>query len=93
MANNAPRLDPDAALGGFFLGMIVGGFMTLFRGPRLRQQDMQRASEQLKAASEDARQRLEALTPGDPISESIAEGKEAARRRRAELGYGEASDR
>lgn len=83
---NRPRLDPDAAFGGFFVGLVIGGLVTLFKGPRVQPGNVDAMQKRLKDAQADVRNRLENMTPADPISENIAEGKEAAQRRRAELG-------
>lgn len=72
------RLNEDAVFSGFLLGIVVGGLTTLFRGPRLRikRENLTEAKDRIR----------DALTPVDPISQSIADGKEAARRRRSDLG-------
>lgn len=76
MTNN--RLNEDAVFSGFILGVVVGGVTALFRGPRLnlKRENLTHAKDYIR----------DALTPVDPISQSIAEGKEAARRRRSDLG-------
>lgn len=74
-------LDNGLLVSGFVFGLLVGGIFALFRTPKrgaIRQQ--------LTETGENLRQKLEAVVPADPIAESLAEGKEAARRRRAELG-------
>jgi hypothetical protein len=83
---NRPKLNPDAAFGGFLLGLLIGGVMTLLKGPRIGRQEVDAVQQRLKEAQQDVLDRLESITPSDPISENIAEGKEAAQRRRAELG-------
>lgn len=79
-------MDSDSALGGFLIGLMIGGVVALFRAPRLRNTSVDAVQERLKDAQKDVRNRLEKIVPSDPISENIAEGKEAAQRRRAELG-------
>ncbi len=80
------RMDEDSAFGGFLLGMMIGGVIALFRFPRLRKANLDEAQERLRKAGKEAGSQLEKMVPRDPISENIAEGKEAAQRRRRELG-------
>jgi hypothetical protein len=80
---NKKRIDDGKVFSGFFYGLLVGGVVALFKGPRV---NLKRTREQLADAGGTIRGKLEAVTPSDPVSESIAEGKEAARRRRSELG-------
>jgi gas vesicle protein len=79
--NNTDSLDSGVLVSGFIIGLIIGSIFALFRAPKrgvIRQQ--------LTETGENLRQRIEAAVPTDPIAESLAEGKAAARRRRAELG-------
>jgi hypothetical protein len=74
-------LDSGLLVSGFIFGLLVGGVFALFRTPKrgaIRQQ--------LSETGETLRQKIESVVPADPIAESLAEGKEAARRRQAELG-------
>jgi len=74
-------LDSGLLVFGFVFGLLTGGLFGLVRAPKrgaIRQQ--------LAETGENLRQKIEAVVPADPIAESLAEGKEAARRRRAELG-------
>jgi gas vesicle protein len=73
------RLREGAVMGGFFWGAVFGGLVALFGAPRLR------PAEQIKQVQEGVREKLEAVVPSDPIDQSIAEGKAAARRRLAEI--------
>jgi hypothetical protein len=70
--------DNGATFWGFFFGIIIGAILTLVRGPRLALPDPQNVRQEIL-------DKIDAITPGDPITESIAEGKAAARRRLAEL--------
>lgn len=73
------RFDDKAMFSGFLTGLIIGGGFTLFKGPRL---NLNRTGKKLATkAGESMRELL-----SDPIAESIEEGKEAARKRRSELG-------
>lgn len=83
---NRRNIDPDTAFGGFLIGLVLGGSVALFKGPRIRRGDVDAVQQRLREAQQDVRNRLENMTLADPISENIAEGKEAAQRRRAELG-------
>lgn len=76
-------LDSGALLWGFIIGLVIGGLVALFRVPQSGVQTRQ----QINETSQIVRDKVEAtIIPSDPIAESIAEGKEAARRRRVELG-------
>ncbi len=76
-------LDIGALIWGLIFGLIGGGLAALFFAPRSGTETRQQLSE----TSQQLREKLEAgLTPTDPVAESLAEGKAAARRRRAELG-------
>lgn len=77
------KLSQDAAFAGFRLGLLIGALVALFKAPRIRVKGMQR---QIADASKEIRDKIENTVASDPMSESIAQGKEAARRRRAELG-------
>lgn len=74
-------LDVSTLIWGLLLGMIIGGAVAMFRAPRSGQETRQQLAESGQALREK-------LTPVDPVTESLAEGKAAARRRRAELGLG-----
>ncbi len=78
MESRERTLDNGATFWGFFFGLVIGGVVTLLRGPRIAGTDPR----------VQVRETLDALMPADPISESIAEGKAAARRRLAELNQG-----
>lgn len=92
------NLDDDATFSGFRLGLLAGALFALFNAPRIRIVQLLQnltetgagLSDKLHQAGNDAakglREKLTSLTPGDPINDSIAEGKAAARRRRTELG-------
>jgi len=85
MANRGdtpPAIDSTAMGIGFVLGLLLGGAVALFKIPKSGLFTRQQLSE----TGQTLRSKLEAAVPADPIAASIAEGKEAARRRRAELG-------
>ena len=79
-------LDSGALVWGFVIGSLFGGLIALFLNPRSGQQTRR----QLAETSTSLRVQIEeVVTPADPLIESLAEGKAAARRRRAELGLDE----
>lgn len=77
------ELDGGALTFGFVFGLIVGSLVALFRAPRSGAETRRQISE----TGQELREQIEeVVTPVDPLAESMAEGKAAARRRRAELG-------
>jgi hypothetical protein len=64
------------------IGLLVGGIGALFKAPK----HVHISRSQLEETGHLLRSKVESIVPSDPIAESIAEGKAAARRRRAELG-------
>ena len=77
------RLDAGAVLVGAFVGLLVGGLIALFGVTRSGSETRR----QIAQAGQELREQLEeAVTPVDPVAESMAEGKAAARRRLVELG-------
>lgn len=84
MSDNAENgLDSGLLLGGFVIGLIVGGVAALFRTPR----SGNAVRQQLAESGDTLRGKLESVIVSDPVAESMAEGKAAARRRRLELGF------
>ncbi len=82
---SAEGIDRLALGVGFVLGMFVGGVAALFKTPKTGSLTRRQLSE----TGQTLRTKLVTALPGDPIAESIAEGKAAARRRRSELGLDE----
>ncbi len=76
------QLDNGMLFGGFIFGLIVGGVVALFRTPRSGSELRQ----QITDSGDNLRNKLESAV-SDPLAESMAEGKAAARRRRLELGF------
>lgn len=74
------KLHEAALMGGFFWGAILGAGIALFNAPRLR------PAQQFQQVQQEVREKLVAAVPADPIDQSIAEGKAAARRRLTEAG-------
>ena len=78
-------LDSGSLMWGAVIGFVLGGIAALFLSPRSGAETRQ----QISATGQELREQLEdVVIPPDPIDESMAEGKAAARRRRAELGLG-----
>ncbi len=76
-------LDSGLLLGGFVIGLMVGGIVALFRTPRSGNDVRQ----QLVESGDSIRGKIESVIVADPLAESMAEGKAAARARRLELGF------
>lgn len=85
---NRPEIAPGGIDGlwvlrgtiwGCLLGAMIGLFVARRSGPVMRQ-ELARTGQTLANRLE------ETLVPGDPLSDSIAQGKAAARRRRSDLG-------
>ena len=81
--NQENGLDSRLLLGGFVIGLIIGGVAALFRTPRSGND----VRHQLLESGDSLRGKLESVIVSDPLAESMAEGKAAARRRRIELGF------
>ena len=84
MKNQNEGLDTSTLIIGFIIGLLTGGIAALFRAPGKEQP----LGQQISETSNLLRNKLESFAQSDPISESLAEGKAAARQRRAELGRG-----
>lgn len=76
---NRNGLHSGSLITGFFIGLLVGGIGALLKAPSSGSQTRQTLGQNLRSA-------IETVTPADPLVESVAEGKEAARRRLAALG-------
>jgi gas vesicle protein len=79
---NQDSLDEQAIFWGFFFGLLIGAVVALFTSP----QSGKTTRQQISSAGQNMREKLESAAPADPLADSLAEGKAAARRRRAELG-------
>jgi gas vesicle protein len=77
-----PEMDKGMLAWGAVLGFIVGGLITLFTAPKSGKENRQ----QITQSAETVRKTMETSIPTDPVKDSLAEGKAAARRRRDELG-------
>ena len=76
-------LDGGLLMMGMLLGMATGALVALFAAPKSGREFRDQVSE---TVTETGQQIKATVTPADPVAESLAEGKAAARRRRAELG-------
>ena len=72
------KLDSNKVFSGFQFGLLVGGLVALFRAPRI--------SIFRRGITADSLAQLKnRVNSVDPITRSISEGKEAARRRHDEI--------
>jgi len=85
--NSAPPgqggLDISALVWGLICGLLAGAAAGLFAAPRSgpeTRREIARSGQALVSRIE------ESVAPADPVEESMAAGKAAARRRRADLG-------
>lgn len=78
-----PNVDAGMIAWGVIVGAIIGGIVTLFTAPKRGTESRRQITE----ATQQVRTRIETAipTPTDPVKDSLAEGKAAARRRRDEL--------
>ncbi len=72
MSKQTSRWDDDKLFGGFIWGLLIGGLVALFRGPRI------------KLNPQDVGEAVKDVTT-DPLRRGIAEGKVAAQRRQDAL--------
>lgn len=79
---NPARMDKVFLFWGFIFGGVSGGLLTLLMAPKRSRNTQQ----QIVTLSQSVREKIEASIPADPIEDSMAAGKAAARRRRDELG-------
>ena len=83
MSRKNEGLDSGALAFGALLGLLLGGLIALFINPRSGAQTRR----QIAASGQELRDQIEeTIVPPDPLEESMAEGKAAARRRRSALG-------
>jgi gas vesicle protein len=71
---------------GILAGLLVGGLATLFNAPNSGIAFRRQIAGSVAATGHSLRANLESVVPTDPVAESMAQGKAAARRRLAELG-------
>jgi len=83
---NEFEIEPGALIFGMLVGILFGAIVALFKFPKTGRSLREDVSTSLAATGQQLRARVEAAIPTDPVAESLAEGKAAARRRRGELG-------
>lgn len=88
-SNSSSELDNGLLVFGLLFGLLVGGLVTLFKAPKTGTALRRQLSNSVADAGQNLREGIESVVPTDPVAESMAEGKAAARRRLAELGQGE----
>ncbi len=79
-------LDGGMLIWGIVYGVIIGGITALLTLPKSGRALRREVSEGMQNAGQQLRSTVESAVPSDPVAESLAEGKAAARRRREELG-------
>lgn len=72
------RFHESSVVNGFFFGFLIAGLGTLLAGPRIPLRQM---FNKLTARGQEVVQQVEKRVTSDPVTESIEEGKAAARRR------------
>lgn len=80
--NEGSGLDSTIVGWGFVIGLLLGGIGALFKAPP----NLTFNRQQIAETGQTLRSKLESVAPSDPVADSIAEGKAAARRRRTQLG-------
>ncbi len=80
------ELNTGMLIFGVLLGLAVGSLATLFNAPKSGRTLRRQLTASVNDAGQNLRTTVEAVVPSDPVAESLAEGKAAARRRLAELG-------
>jgi gas vesicle protein len=82
------ELDSGMLIFGIFMGLFIGGAVTLFKAPKSGVALRRQIADSVSDTGQNLRSSLEAVVPTDPVAESMAQGKAAARRRLVELGQG-----
>lgn len=88
-SRSAERLDGVTFVFGTLLGMLFGALGALWYVPLSGRRLRRKLADTVDRTAESARSQVETLSgtlTADPVAESLAEGKAAARRRRADLG-------
>lgn len=80
------ELDGGMLLWGALFGLLAGSLITLLTAPKSGATFRRQLRSSVEQTTHTLRERAESIVPTDPVEESLAEGKAAARRRRAELG-------
>ena len=80
------ELDGGMLIFGVLIGLLIGGGVALFKAPKSGSAFRRDVAELVSETGQSLRATIESAVPSDPVAESMAEGKAAARRRLAELG-------
>jgi gas vesicle protein len=80
--NEGFKTDGSWLAWGLVLGLTAGAVLALLYAPRSGADFRRWVSRRAQSVTEEAKAKIESAVPGDSISQSMAEGKEAARRRR-----------
>jgi gas vesicle protein len=79
---NGFRADGRWMAWGLALGLLAGAGLSLWFAPRSGANFRAWALGSVQRAAQRTRSRIEDAVPADPVAQSLAEGKEAARKRR-----------
>lgn len=79
-------IDGGMLIFGLLLGVTTGTLIALLTAPKSGRVFRQELSASVNETGQNLRATVESVVPSDPVAESMAEGKAAARRRRTELG-------
>lgn len=84
MATSNRTFDPNGRwlAWGLILGGVVGTGLALWLAPRSGPEFRQWVTNSVTTAAAGVRKRVEEAVPQDAVAQSLAEGKEAARKRR-----------
>lgn len=80
------QIDGGGVIWGLLLGLLVGGLVALFKAPIRSRAVREPVGDLVTTTRQNPHGAAETGLPSDPVAESHAQGKAAARRRRAELG-------
>ncbi len=80
------EIDAGWLIFGLLIGLVAGGLYGLLNAPDSGIATRKRLFAGVSETGDTLRSRIENVVPADPVAESMAEGKAAAARRRAELG-------
>lgn len=84
--NQGFKADGGWLAWGLVLGLALGAAITLFYAPRSGADFRQWMGQRAGQAAGDAKAKIGSVAPADLVAQSMAEGKEAARRHRESIG-------
>jgi gas vesicle protein len=85
-SKQSSSIDAGWLIFGLLIGLALGGVYGLLNAPDSGKSTRKHLFSGVSETGETLRNRIESVVPADPVAESMAEGKAAAARRRAELG-------